>query len=154
MKYRCTVPGWLVALIVAAPFFFSSPATALMLSSYGIRLSGKAGSTLAASIDLTNEKDKALEFDILIQDLSKQPARSRAWLETDRGPIRLGPHESITLDFNVLLPEDATGQFLARISFTEREKDKPSSPVSFLTRVSIHLAATVEGTVIFKGQIC
>ncbi len=126
---------------------------ALSPDRYSIQILAKPGELVSGAITLSNERSIPAELDVLVNDLSAQPRESRNWLKLGRSEIVILAGASTQLEYTVLLPTKATGQFLSRISFTERLPDRDSAAVGFLTRLSIHLAATVVGTETYGGDI-
>jgi len=126
---------------------------AISLNQYGVHVRAKPGEIVHGTFELTNEKLKPIALDIMSTDLSASQHETNAWLELAHSQVPLSPGASTQLQYTVTIPDKATGQFLSRISFTERPANKSPSAVGVLTRVSIHIAATVVGTEIYNGNI-
>lgn len=140
----------LAGSLVAAPLL---EAGALTLDRYGIQILAKPGELVSGAITLTNEKSVPVVLDLLVKDLSVQPPEFRNWLKLGRSEVPIQAQSSTQLEYTILLPEKAAGQFLSRISFTERPRSNGLSAAAILTRLSIHLAATVAGTEVYRGDI-
>jgi len=128
-------------------------AAALTLDQYGVHLHGKPGEIIRGTIRLTNEKAVPVALDVHSTDHSNQSRLYSKWLTLGSSQLAIQPGASTQLEYTVELPEKASGQFLSRISFTERPREKKRAAVTFLTRMSIHIAATVVGTEIYDGDI-
>lgn len=118
-------------------------------------VSVEAGIETKGSIMLTNEKKISVKIAIDLYDLSKQEGLlENDWLELESTSLELEPGQQIPLEYNIFLPKGSSGEYPARIAFTE----KPASAVdqqmiTINVKMSVPFYATIKGTEIYDVQI-
>lgn len=128
-------------------------ATALTLDQYGVHLKGKPGEMIRGAIKLTNDRAHPVVFDVGTFDLSAPRGTLWPWLVLGRSEIAIAGGATTQMEYTVSIPTNAAGQLLSRVSFTERPASTQAGAVSFLSRMSIHIAATIVGTEVYAGAV-
>jgi hypothetical protein len=118
-------------------------------------ISTEAGIENKGSITLTNEKKIPVSVEIELLDISKQKGLvEHDWLKFGHSLLELEPGEQIQLGYSIFLPGGSSGEYPARIAFTERAAGAiDTEMVTINTRVSVPFYATIRGTEIYDIQI-
>ena len=118
-------------------------------------MSVEAGSENNGSILLTNEKKIPTRIEVALNDLSKQSGLAENdWLKLSHDFFELGPGEEAFLNYSIFLPSESTGEYSARIAFTEESLNSSSRQDSVLkARISVPFYATVKGTETYNLDI-
>ena len=117
-------------------------------------VSAEAGVENKGFIKLTNEKTAPVRIEIELYDLSKQKGLAENdWLKLETLSLELESGQQVPLKYIIFLPEGSTGEYPARIAFTEKPAGAVDKRAAINTRVSVPFYATIKGTEIYDIQI-
>ena len=118
-------------------------------------VSVEAGVETKGSIMLTNEKEISVRIEIDLFDLSKQKGLvENNWLELKSSLLELEPGQQIPLEYDISLPKGSSGEYPARIAFTEKPAGAVDhNMIAMNTRISVPFYATIKGTEVYDVQI-
>ena len=142
----------LLFLSLSGLLLFVSQAFPLVIEPLGVKLAAKPGEMVEGQLSLSNEKAVPLDLEVIKTDLYPLRDRYPDWLQLGHDTLSLSPGQSASLPYTVTLPEEATGQLMARISFQERT-GKRSAMIGIQTRITIYLIAVAQGTERYEGEI-
>ena len=112
----------------------------------------KPGDSLTGAYVLTSEDDRAREIDITADDTSSDEKLGTGWLTVSPMKVTLTPEDPVEITYTITIPEDATGEYSARIGFSE-VPEEDEGMVIIRTKTTLPLYAIVDGTEIYDGEI-
>ena len=150
--YGCTSDLAKTATVAATYLLFIFPALSLIIDPIRVEVRKPPGTVVRGVIRLTNEKTKPVKIAVTQKDESARREEFPDWLQLDKNQITLEPSETGALGYAVTIPEKSSGLFLAKLSFSE-QKETPLGMLGIQTKISIYLAAIVNGTEIYEAEI-
>ncbi len=116
-----------------------------------------AGTITNDVIILKNIKDTATAFDISFRDMSINNTSSLEWMKIPEKSVQFKPNESINLNYELHIPEDAKGEYYGRLSFVEKDIDADNSEatgmMSIKTKISVPVFIIVNGTQNYDSEL-
>ena len=135
-------------LVLTIPGF----AIGLLIKPLGVSVTGEPGEIIEGSIAVTNPNEAPLHINVQTTDESPLREEFPDWLNLDKDNFHLEPNGTEHLNYTITIPEEATGEFMMKISFGE-ERDPSQGMIQMVTRLAIYLVATVEGTEVYEGEV-
>lgn len=152
--FRCS----LIVLAALWMGFSSSQAHAFSVSPIRVEISLPAGGAYEGYYTVTNSTEDTISLDITLEDSTvgtKETGGDRLaleWLKIRPNKLLLAPGEAGEVEFAIAIPEDAHGEYIARISF-ESNPPPGGTPMAITSVISYSIYVAVEGTEKIEGDV-
>ena len=150
MRRQSTMLFMTAVLLMAIAIVPSICQATLRIIPVKTELSGKPGDTLTGTIAVTNQKDTPIVLETIFKYLNKDVAED--WISIDLDQHDIAPHETADIVYTIHIPEDARGNLLGRVGFSEAV-DERAGIMSVRTRISVPLYVIIEGTENYQADI-
>jgi len=156
--FRHILAGLIIFFVIT---FVSCSVEAFTISPNRVGLTLPAGEDHAGIFTVGNPGDTPVKIKVSVQDWSseqygrvvtKEEGSSLSWIKFDPLEVELEPHQSATVNYDITLPDDAKGEYIAMVFFSNIPEPSEAA-ISVISRIGNSLYVIIEGTEVVEAEI-